>query len=342
MAEVKPRGGVWYGFAYYYDAERDRRILDRRSTGIKVASAGSKRRAQLAADERERRLCAGLDRVPRTTIAQAFVARAEALAIAGAPKSTRKRSVYSASRLFEALDPDTPIGDLDLASYAAARIAGGASHDTVRRELADLSAACAAAGVPCPTRPKLPRARVVERWLTAEECARLLAQAPPKRARVILLVLQTGLRKNEVWHLVRIAPGVGRLRAQGDGLKTGERTIPLTPEADAILAAGPLDPWVNQGRDLKAYARRAKLGRVTWNDLRATPATLLLLADVAPARIAALLGHSSLRMIERRYARIKNVNVSAADLEALRSLGAVSTVCQNSSPSDLPEPGPAR
>jgi len=348
VPEVKARGGVWYAVAYYYDAEADARVRVRRSTGIKTAGAGAKRRAEIVAAEIERRLAAGLDRGARATLEDAFTAREKALIVRAAPASTRERSGYSADHVFEVLGPDTAVDALNtqvLTAYASARMDAGASADTVRRELADLRAACGALGVPCPQLPELPRPRVIERWLSADEALRLLAAAPPKRARAIMLALQTGLRKAEVWALRRIAPGLGRLvegvAGEGeDGLKTGARTIPLTPIAEEILAAGPLEPWHNAGRDLKAYAAAANLGRVTWNDLRASTATLLLLADVPHARIAALLGHKSTRMVERRYARLRSVDVTAEDLAALGALGE-SAVCQNSSPSGQPEPAPA-
>ena len=322
MDAVYPRGGTWYANCKYYDAERDKFVHVRKSTRIKVAGAGSKERAMLVRADLERRLATGRDRKKGASLAQAFVRRAEALAVRKAPRSTVERSEYSAARVFEGLGPDTEIASLDtpaLTTYAAQRMAAGASSDTVRRELADLSAAAKAAGVVMCPLPRLAPSKAVERWLTADECLRLLSETPPKRARVIMLVLQTGLRKGEVWHLQRIAPGLGRLVGE-EGLKTGARTIPLTPVAEEILLAGPLEPWTNQGRDLKAYARRAGLGRVTWNDLRATPATLLMLAGLDRAKVAALLGHKSTRMVDRRYARIASIQVQAADLSALTVL----------------------
>src|SRR6185312_12339689 len=139
---------------------------------------------------------------------------------------------------------------------------------------------------------------------TAEEVQKLCAKLPAERARVVRLIAQTGLRKSEVYKLVRIGPGLGRLMGD-EGLKTGARTMPLTAEAERVLLEGPLQAWKNAGRDIVLAAKRAGLGRVTFNDLRAGVATQLLNANVPPARIAALLGHTSLRMIERRYAKLK-------------------------------------
>lgn len=325
MEDVWPRRGVWYANCKYFDAKRDEFVLVRKSTRIKVTGSGSRERALIVRADIERALATGQGRARGPTVLDAFEARATALAVAGAPQTTRDRSTYSAKRVFHGLGPDTELAALDKAAqtaYAAQRVAAGASTDTVRRELADLRAAAAELGVALAKGPRLPRPRVVERWLTAVECLKLLDEAPPKRARVIELVLQAGLRKGEVWHLQRIAPGLGRIveteQTEAEGaLKTGARTIPLTPRAEEILGEGPLEPWHNQGRDLKAYARRAGLGRVTWNDLRATPATLLMLAGVDRSKVAALLGHKSTRMVDRRYARIASIEVKGEDLQAL-------------------------
>lgn len=344
MQDVFTRDGVWYANCKVLDPDTGGFLLVKKSTRIKVSGPGSRERALIVRSSIERSLALGRDRKNGPTIAQAFDARARALIVSGAPKTTRKRSTYSAARVFNGLGPDTEIQALtteQLTVYASERVAEGASSDTVRRELADLRAACAAKGVLLCPGPKLPKPRAVERWLDAGECLKLLAAAPPKRARVIELVLQTMLRKGEVWHLVRIGPGLGLVReteqTEAEGaLKTGARTIPLTPRAEEILAEGPLEPWVNQGRDLKAFADRAGLGRVTWNDLRATPATLLMLAGVDRSKIARVLGHKSTRMVDRRYARIASIEVSAADLSALGGIRV-----QNSSPLRSPEHTPA-
>lgn len=307
---------VWYASCVFLHPKTGKRKRVRKSTGIRVdGTAAARKRAELVGAEFERRLAAGLDRGSRQTLAKAFRAREKALVVRRAPRSTIARAEFSAARVFDLIGPDTDCLDVDermLMEYAAKRLSL-VSPDTVRRELSDLQASYTALGLECPRLPALPSPRVVERWLTREEILRLLAQAPPKRARVIALVWQTGLRKGEVFHLKRLGHGVGRLVGE-EGLKTGARTVPLTPMADAILQEGPLEPWSNQGRDLKAFAARAGLGRVTWNDIRASTSTQLLLADVSPTKIAALLGHTSTRMVERRYARLKNVNVLPSDL----------------------------
>lgn len=317
---LKSRGGRWYAFAHIYDAERDRRTPRKKSTGVHDdGTAAAKNRARLIGAEWERRLAAGLDRTKAPTLVKAMQARLQALEVRGAPQSTRDRVLYSAQQLFVELGPDTPIDTLStekLLEYASTRLAAGVSADTIRRELSDLRAAIVAVGGKCPPLPKLAKSKPRQRWLTPDECGRLLEAAPAERKRAILVALQTGVRRGELFMLRRIAPGVGRL-VGGVGLKTGERTIPLTPLADAALAAGPLEPWLNAARDLKAIARKAKLGPVSWNDLRRTTATQLVLAGVSTAKTAALLGHTSTRMVEAVYARVASLDVTVADLAAL-------------------------
>lgn len=355
---VVSREGRWYAHFQVYNPKTDKFRRRRRSTRVRDdGTADSRKRAESVAARWERRVANGHDSGKSKTVAQAFAARAERLELRKAPRSTVERAEYSAARVFDYFGPDFPCDELStelLTKYATTRLATlvvasdsvagrRREHGGVLRELADLRASVnVIAKGTFPQLPEFPPARVVDRWLTPDECASLLKVVPWKRARVIIVVMQTGLRKEEVFHLVRIAPGVGRLRetevteVEG-GLKTGERTIPLTPLADAILAEGPLEHWTNQGRDLKAYAKKAGLGRVTWNDLRATPATQLLMAGVDHPKIAALLGHKSTRMVARRYARIENVEVTAADLALLPSYETGSKLCHESSHVEPPQ-----
>lgn len=336
---VKSRGGKWYAHCYYYDAAQDKRVLVRKSTGIRNdGTAASRKRAESSGAEIERRLTNGLDRVKSKTISEAFAKRTERLELRKAPRATITRAEFSAAHVFWFFGPDLGIDALttdSLAQYVVARVRAGAKHDTAARELADFRAAVnVVAKGQFPELPELPNPVVGSRWLTPNECRALIKACPPKRARAVLLALQTGCRKEEVYHVVRLRAGVGRVTEfeEDDGLKTGERTIPLTPIADAILSEGVIERWHNAGRDLKRYAKAAVLGRVTWNDLRRTTATQLVLAGLSTAKVAAILGHKSTRMVERIYARVHSLKVTAADLAVLpqyvSALSTVRTLCE--------------
>jgi integrase len=324
VAKIFQKDGAWYA-EFYIRADTGDFERQRKSTRIKVdGTAGAKKRAKVVADEMERTATDPLvrDRKPKHTLSDAKQAKLRALTVRAAPSGTVVRHGTTWKNLLRLLGANTSCAALTpqaLIEYADKRKAEGAAHDTYRRELVELGGSIRALGLTPPRMPELPPARIVERWTTSEEIDAICANLEPWKARIVRLVSQTGLRKNEVYSLRRTAAGTGRLIREGedDQLKTGERTIPLTPIAEAILLDGPVRRWTNAGRDLLRAAELAGLGRITWNDIRAGVATQLLLADVAPARIAALLGHTTLKMVERRYARLKSLKVTADDLAVL-------------------------
>lgn len=81
---------------------------------------------------------------------------------------------------------------------------------------------------------------------------------------------------------------------------------PLTPFRQLVAAALPylpLAPWGKVLRDLEVPCRRAKVTCVSPNNLRSSQAAMLAKAGVAPDVIRRLLGHTSLRLVERVYVR---------------------------------------
>lgn len=320
MAKVYADGGVWYAEWYVLDPKNDAFARQRRSTRIKVdGTASAKQRAKVIADGFEKAAPTARSKSTKT-LTDAFEAREQALRVRQAAKKSIERFENARARIFDFFGRLSWAGELtkyDLRRYADARMHAGITPDGVRRELIELRASCHEAGLARPDLPDLPAPVSREGFTTKVDVLRICDELPPHQAKIVLLVNQTGLRRNEVYRLKWLSPGQGRLIGKRDGLKTGHRTIPLTPIAEKILQTGPLRKWVNALRGLKNAARRAGVGKVNWNDLRAGTATQLLQADVAPARIAALLGHTSLRMVEQRYARLKNLKVSVDDLKSL-------------------------
>lgn len=322
MAKVYNDGGVWYAEWYVHNQATDQFERERRSTRIKVEGLrdAAWKRAKVIADGFEK-AAPSTSRVKSSkTLADAFEAREQALRVRQAAKKSIERFQNARTRVFDFFGKTTQAAALnkaDLRRYADARMKLGISTDGVRRELVELRASCHEAGLTRPALPDLPPPVSREGFTTRDDVLRICDELPPHQARIVLLVNQTGLRRNEVYRLKWISPGQGRLIGKKDGLKTGHRTIPLTSIAEKILQAGPLRRWVNALRGLKNAARRAGVGKVNWNDLRAGTATQLLQADVALARIAALFGHTSIRMVEQRYARLKNLKVSVDDLKSL-------------------------
>ena len=188
------------------------------------------------------------------------------------------------------------------------------------------------------------RERRRERFLAADEYRSIgaaLAAAEregwagaPAVAALRLLML-TGCRSGEIltlrWDDVDRAAGEFRLR----GGKTGARMVPLTPTADAVLAAIPREPgnpWVIAGRrpgthlasltpDWHRIRARAGLDDVRIHDLRHSYATRALSAGESLAMIARLLGHADIAST-LRYAHVPRGAERASAARVGGSIGA--------------------
>lgn len=161
---------------------------------------------------------------------------------------------------------------------------------------------------------KLRESNTSERELTDEEEDRLLKTSPAWLQDLIMVAVDTGLRRGELvglsWDRVNFAGREVRLIETKNGK---ERRVPLTARAHAVLARlrrtraeehGPFPsgpgkrPWIL----VSAYGRaRSKAGLcdVRFHDLRHTFATRLVRAGVDLITVARLLGHSDLRMVLR-------------------------------------------
>lgn len=337
--DVFDDGGTWYANVSVLNRHTGKWTRSRPSTRVKVDNSSPKAHEasrQRALKVRQTLLAAATlaaakspaDGRPEKTLAQAFAARAEVMRVRGAPKSSVQRTEDARRWLFEHFGkgalvsgPGGPGGlkKADLRRYADWRMRAGKAPGTIRRELVELCASCRAVDVEPPELPDLPGAVYRETFALKEDVLRICDELPPHRARAVMLAFQTGLRAGEVFRIRWLEPGYGGMPGPRGGLKTGPRVVPLSPVADQILRAGPIAPWGkrNRLRDLQAACRRAGVTVVNWNDLRAGTATALLRAGLAPAKIASLLGHKSLRMIERRYATLRNAGTLPSDVAVL-------------------------
>lgn len=216
------------------------------------------------------------------------------------------------------------------------------------------------------------------RFLTQDEAARLLASAVEKWRSMMFIGLRTGLRIGELrglqWADVdlsrrviqvrRTDPGRDKLAASSPKGKR-ERTIPLTPEAAAVLALdlasaqhrAPADyVWpgfrsrtrIERGRArsenacLKAiHAAAAKAGiqgtgddAIAWHSLRHTYASWLVLRGVPLRVVQELLGHASIRQTER-YAHL------APNMTHHSAVADLDLVLVSAEPAPALPPGPA-
>jgi len=316
--------GIIYARVRTIDPRTGKRVAPRKSTGVHKDEPNAMERAlhKKLLMERAADRTAGQTQ-PSKTLDEAIEERREAMRVAGRATKTKERFEDCVRQFLPRFGKTKAADEIDragLRKYADGRLREHASTETVRRELVELRACIREAGFNPPPMPDLPPPKYRDTWTSAETIARICDELPPHRARIVQLVNQTGCRKNEVYFLKRIGPGVGRIakpKGERDGLKTGARTIALTPLAEKLLAQGPVPRWINALRDLKAAAARAGLGKVNWNDVRSGTATQLMQAGVPLTKIAQQLGHKSVRMLEQRYAQTKNAGISASDLAAL-------------------------
>ena len=174
---------------------------------------------------------------------------------------------------------------------------------------------------PCRSAPKY-RTRRRERFLTDAEFRRLgqtldgleaTGTISPYAAAGIRLLMLTGCRRNEIltlrWEDVRLEAQELKLRDS----KTGPRTVSLSPEAVAVLAAMPRlsdNPWVIPGakpgarlsslfEPWRRVRARAGLDDVRIHDLRHSYASRALALGESLPVIARLLGHAQIQTTAR-------------------------------------------
>ena len=185
--------------------------------------------------------------------------------------------------------------------------------------------------------------RSCERFLTEDEYARLgrvlfeaEAEGPRMASAVaaVRLLLLTGCRRNEIltlrWDDLDRTAGELRIRDS----KTGPRRVPLTPEAEQVLAGIPrLDgnPWVIAGGKRGSRLQRidpfwnrlrvrAGLEDVRLHDLRHSYASQALAIGEGLPVIARLLGHKTV-MTTVKYAHLARDTERASAARVAESIG---------------------
>lgn len=168
------------------------------------------------------------------------------------------------------------------------------------------------------------------RYLTPGEYAELLAQSSERLRPLVVALVATGLRKEEMLSLTWRQVNLARLELtiKGKGDKT--RVVPLSDEAAAVIAAQPrhaLSPWVwhIEGERLtdirQGFAgacRRANIEGFTVHDLRHTFASWAVQGahpwqsePMDLYRLSRWLGHSTTRMTER-YSHLETADLHRA------------------------------
>ena len=230
---------------------------------------------------------------------------------------------------FGASKPAAEFDDQVLAEYADAALKER-TPSTVERELRTLAQALKAARIVPPELPDVGNTYTpVEREITMAQTRELLLSVNPKLRDHVIMYRFTGFRKSELYRIERgdVDFDRGYIRVRGTKTREADRTIPMTAETRGILwrRIGQVPVFEKYKADdvmLRKAAIRAGLGPLSYNDLRRSFATDLILADAHPMKVAKLLGHKSTRMLERHYARLgksEYLQGTIALLEPLRT-----------------------
>lgn len=166
----------------------------------------------------------------------------------------------------------------------------------------------------------LPENNIRTRTLTPEEVGKLAACASEQVRAAIWIAIYTGCRRGEVVGIRREdIVGESIILRSGMTKTQKHRAIPIIPALRPWLAYVPLKISV-KGLESSFRNARTKAGiDCTFHDLRRSCATLMLQAGAPMHTIAKLLGHSSSRVTEQRYAHVQ-LDAVRAGLEAAFSL----------------------
>jgi len=230
------------------------------------------------------------------------------------------------------------ITSAELSAYETARRSSGVSASTIRRDLACLSSLLTSAAdwewiddhknpVPSYMRRRAKRglkeAPPRTRYLTESEELALLSAASPAVRKAIILALDTGLRREELFSLQWLQIDIARgLITTTTRTKSGRaRKVPVSHRARTILGTLPRrldcpfvlvnpdtgDRYVQMNKGLKAAMRRAGIQDLRWHDLRRTSGCRWLQRDGRSLEeVSILLGHSSVLVTESRYAFLES------------------------------------
>lgn len=235
----------------------------------------------------------------------------------------RERASYAWKQLcntFGHLRPDQVDRPL-CRSYTTARLKDGASHGTIIKELSTLRAALRWHDKNTPATFEMPAAPPPKELHLTREQYRKFREASSKVPHMHLfavLAYTTGGRAEAVldltWDRVDFASGVIRL-GTGEHRQKGRATIPIHDSARFLLMLARKSATTDHvieygGKPIKkvrrAFARTAEEAGVPWctpHVLRHTAAVHMVEAGVPLEEVAQYLGHSSVSVTYRVYAR---------------------------------------
>ena len=166
-----------------------------------------------------------------------------------------------------------------------------------------------------------------ERILTEEEEARLLAESPGYLRPILVVALNTGMRRGEILNLKWEQVDLTRRIIKVQHTKSGKsRIIPINDVLlNAFLELERLDrgnvwvfpnpntglPYTEVKKSFKAACKRAGIVGLRFHDMRHTVATRLIESGVDIITVRDLLGHFSVRVTQRYTHSNQNQKVAA-------------------------------
>jgi len=329
------RAGSPFWYVRYRDAGGNR---VRRSTGTTNRKEAAELEAKWKLEVRQQRLWGTQ---PEFTYDEMMLRYLQEMT-----EAKRERDAWSAKQLqrFFSGRVLVKLKRADVRQYIAMRKADGVTGGTINRELGLLSSALNRArrdwdwDIPNPAeRMRQQEAEGRRFFLTRGQFDRLVSAASqqkraPYLADLITVAVMTGCRRGELlglqWSRVDLKANVVRLGAAETKARK-ERLVPLNQSArEALLRCFryrathcPASPWVfctKGGRRVHSVrssflsaCTAAGLSGFHFHDLRHTCGSWLMQAGVPAGHIAAVLGHSTIRMTER-YAHVAPENAQAA------------------------------
>ena len=180
------------------------------------------------------------------------------------------------------------------------------------------------------------------RYLSDDEIRRLVNACPSDFRNLVTAALMTGCRYGELAQLVRedFDPTAGTIGIRAS--KSGKRRhVALTDEGRRFFSRQVLNlssgarllakangrPWgkSEQQRPLQAACVAARIEPITFHGLRHTYASRLAMNGVPLAVIAAQLGHSDTRMVEKHYGHLAPNYIADTVRAGFTALGIVET-----------------
>jgi integrase/recombinase XerD len=252
----------------------------------------------------------------------------------------RSRAVYRCChKAFRSFTQDRYLDEIDrqvLGDFISRRKQAGVMDATIRRDLAFLSSLCAMAvrwgwlgtnPVTALNKRALKASRPRTRFLTPAELDQLLTATAEHIRPAIILALETGLRKEELFSLTLSGIDFTRREIRLDHTKSGlPRRVPLSDKAIAtikVLLGQPQRPstpylfakadgsrFVDMKNGFVAACKRAGLTGFRWHDLRHTFASWFVQGGGDLYHLSRILGHATVQMTTR-YSHLRTGDLHA-------------------------------